>query len=181
MPHAPEGNATQVRRAHAGDAGTLGIIAPAAYAAAYSDLWDDAAAFALHLATFGEAAFAECLAAPDSRIWIAEQRGQAVGYLTLLLASDSPVSRRAGGAEIARFYLLGPASGQGIGEALFDAACQEATAHGAAYIWLDLMAHADWAREAYERLGLRVTGTTQMTKPVKADMRDKLVMEQTLG
>lgn len=180
MPDDPRETPTQVRPAVAGDARTLGIIGPAAYAAAYSDLWDDAAAFSAQLATFGEQAFAECLAASNSRLWIAEQRGQAVGYLTLLLGVDNPTSQRTHGAEIARFYLLGPASGQGIGELLLDAAADEARAHGAAYLWLDLMAHADWARDAYAGMGFRVTGTTQMEKPVKADLRDKLVMERDL-
>ena len=173
--------AVQVRLATADDAGTLGIIGPAAYATAYADIWDDAAAFVDKLDSFSAACFAECLASPASRIWIAEQRGKAVGYLTLVLDSPSPITHRARGAEITRFYLLGPASGQGIGKTLFDAACTEARAHGAAYLWLDLMAHADWAREAYERLGLRVTGSTQMTQPVKADKRDKLVMERELA
>lgn len=171
----------QVRLATAADAGTLGIIGPAAYATAYADIWDDPAAFVDKLDTFSAASFAACLASPDARIWIAEQRGKAVGYLTLVLDSPSPISQRDHGAEITRFYLLGPASGQGIGKMLFDAACKEALAHGAAYLWLDLMAHADWAREAYTRLGLRVTGTTRMTLPVKPEMRGKRVMERELG
>jgi GNAT superfamily N-acetyltransferase len=181
MPDDPRAVSVTVRPATADDARVLGIIAPAAYAAAYSDLWDDAAAFSRQLATFGEQAFADCLATSNSRIWIAEQHGQPVGYLTLLLDVASPVSQRTHGAEIARFYLLGPASGQGIGEQLLDAASDEARAHGSAYLWLDLMAHADWARDAYARMGFRVTGTTEMTKPVKAGLRDKLVMERDLG
>lgn len=180
MPDGPRETTTQVRPAEAGDARMLGILAPAAYSAAYSDLWDDAAAFSAHLATFGEQAFAECLATSNSRIWIAEQQGQAVGYLTLLLDVDNPGTQRANGAEIARFYLLGPASGQGIGEQLMDAAADAARAHGASYLWLDLMAHADWAREAYEGMGFSLTGTARMTKPVKADLRDKWVMERDL-
>ncbi len=180
MPDQPRDAAVTVRRATADDARLLGIIGPAAYAAAYSDLWDDAAAFSAQLATFGAQAFADCLATSSSRLWIAEQQDHPVGYLTLLLGVDNPLSERAHGAEIARLYLLGPAGGQGIGERLLDAAADEARAHGAAYLWLDLMAHADWARDAYARMGFRVIGTTRMTKPVKADMRDKLVMERDL-
>jgi hypothetical protein len=46
-------SAAIVRRATAGDAEALGIIGPAAYAEAYSYLWDRPDAYSDHLRTFG--------------------------------------------------------------------------------------------------------------------------------
>lgn len=108
-----------IRSAQKKDAEVLGIVGPAAYASAYADIWEDAPALVDKLETFSAKSFANCLAASNSRVLIAEQQSKLIGYLTLLLDSASPLSKRVRGAEITRFYLRGPASGQGIGKALF--------------------------------------------------------------
>lgn len=170
-----------VRRATRRDADLLSMIGTAAYAATYADIWEDAAGLVDKLATFRADAFADCLQSANAHTWIAALDGAPVGFLTLVTGVPSPASKREGGAEITRFYLLGPASGQGIGGALFEAALAEATTAGARYLWLDLMAHADWAVKAYTRLGFRVTGRTEMTAAVRLDRRAKRVMEREVG
>ncbi len=177
------GRATRVsvRRATLHDAALLSMIGTAAYAATYADIWENAGGLADKLATFRPDAFADCLQSANAQTWIATLDGAPAGFLTLVNGVPSPASKRDGGAEITRFYLLGPASGQGIGRALFEAALAEATTVGARYLWLDLMAHAHWAEKAYIRLGFRVTGQSEMTAAVRADRRAKLVMEREIA
>jgi len=142
-----------VTRATAADAPDLGIIGPAAYAAAYHDDWDDAAGFFQQLKTFGAEAMLATLARADARVWIARQDGVGVGFLTMFVGSLEPLNHKAGGAEIPRIYLLPGARRGGIGKKLLEAAEAQAKADGCSYVWLDVMEHAEWARAAYERWG----------------------------
>ncbi len=148
-----------ITRATPADAPDLGIIGPAAYAAAYHDDWDDAAGFFQQLKTFGAEAMLETLAAPDARVWIARQDGVGVGFLTMFVGSLEPINSREGGAEIPRIYLLPGARRGGIGRKLLDAAEAQAKTEGCSYLWLDVMEHAEWARAAYERWGFSDIGS----------------------
>ena len=80
-------SAAVVRRASPEDAEVLGIIGPAAYAEAYSYLWDRPDAYFDQLRTFGAPAFASLLAQPDARLWIGEVGGAAVGFLSMIVGS----------------------------------------------------------------------------------------------
>jgi ribosomal protein S18 acetylase RimI-like enzyme len=142
-----------VTRATEADAPDLGVIGPAAYAAAYHDDWDDAVGFFHQLKSFGEDAMAATLARPEARVWIARQDGVGIGFLTLFVGSLESIYNREGGAEIPRIYLLPGARRGGIGKKLLDAAEAQAKAEGLSYVWLDVMEHAEWARAAYERWG----------------------------
>ncbi len=147
-----------ITRAAERDAGDLGGIGPAAYAAAYHDDWDDPVAFFHQLKTFGEDAFSLTMARPEARVWIARQDGVGVGFLTMIVGSHEPINQREGGAEIPRIYLLPGARRGGIGKKLLEAAEAQARAEGLRYIWLDVMEHAEWARAAYERWGFADIG-----------------------
>jgi len=78
-------SAAVVRRASPEDAEVLGIIGPAAYAEAYSCLWDRPDAYSDQLRTFGRGAFESLLARPDARLWIGEVGGAAVGFLSMIV------------------------------------------------------------------------------------------------
>ena len=147
-----------VSRATIGDAPDLGIIGPAAYAAAYHDDWDDPVAFFWQVQTFGPDAMAATLARPDSRVWIARQDGVGVGFLIMYVGSLESINQRPDGAEIPRIYLLPGARRGGIGKKLLEAAEAQAKAEGCTYVWLDVMEHAEWARAAYERWGFSDIG-----------------------
>lgn len=95
-----------ISRATAGDAPDLGIVGPAAYAAAYHDDWDDAVGFFHHVKTFGPKAMAATLEREDARVWIARQEGAGVGFLTMFVGSLEPISQRPNGARSPRIYLL---------------------------------------------------------------------------
>jgi len=151
-------NELVISRATAADAADLGIIGPAAYAAAYHDDWDDAAGFFRQVQTFGPEAVAQTLERPDARVWIAREDGVGVGFLTMFVGSLEPINQRANGAEIPRIYLLPGARRGGIGKKLLEAAETQARAEGCDYVWLDVMVHAEWARAAYERWGFTDIG-----------------------
>jgi GNAT superfamily N-acetyltransferase len=171
-----------VTRATERDAGDLGVIGPAAYAAAYHDDWDDAVAFFHQLKSFGEDAFSQTMARPDARVWIARQDGVGVGFLTMIVGSHEPINSREGGAEIPRIYLLPGARRGGIGKKLLEAAETQARAEGLGYIWLDVMEHAEWARAAYERWGFNDIGSTTFSGGLRPGRsRAMRVMVKELG
>ena len=171
---------TLIRAAEEGDIAALGIIGPAAYAAAYGSLWPRAADLARHLDSFGPRAIAEFLARPGARIWLAEEDGEAVGFLSLLPNSPEPVTGAAGGAEIPRIFLLPNARGHGLGRKLLAAGLDAARAAGACYAWLDAMGSADWAIGAYRKWGFRPIGTTRFPKPVHPHLAEMVVLRHNL-
>jgi GNAT superfamily N-acetyltransferase len=142
-----------VARATEADTPDLGVIGPAAYAAAYHEDWDDAVEFFWQIQSFGAEAMSATLARPDSRVWIARQDGVGVGFLTMFVGSLEVINGRPRGAEIPRIYLLPGARRGGIGKRLLEAAEAQARAEGCDYVWLDVMEHAEWARAAYARWG----------------------------
>jgi GNAT superfamily N-acetyltransferase len=169
-----------VTRAGEGDVAEIGIIGPAAYAAAYYPDWDDPVAFMKQVTTFGPEAVRAFLARPEARAWIARQDGVGVGFLTMVTASDEPLQKRRGGVEIPRIYLLPNARRGGIGRKLMDAAEAQARAEGAAYIWLDVMAHAPWARSAYERWGFTDIGGKTFAGGIRQGLNEMRVMVKEL-
>lgn len=147
-----------ISRATEGDAPDLGIIGPAAYAAAYHEDWDDPVAFFWQVQTFGPEAMSATLARPDARVWIARADGVGVGFLTMFVGSLETINQRPNGAEIPRIYLLPGARRGGIGKKLLETAEAQARSEGCTYVWLDVMEHAEWARAAYARWGFSDIG-----------------------
>jgi diamine N-acetyltransferase len=172
---------TNVRPATADDASLLGFIGPAAYAEAYGYLWDRADAFVEQLRTFASPAFETLLAQPDARVWIGEMDGTAVGFLSMIIGSVDPVEHRAGGAELPRIYILGPARRAGLGQLLLDAAVKHAEGEGLSHVWLDVMASADWARRAYVKWGFREIGGGIFSKPVKVGLSEMVVLTREVS
>ena len=173
-------NGYLVRPATIDDCATLGVVAPAAYTAAYSYLWDDARAFVDQLRSFDADVFAAQIDDPQFFVWLAEIDGAPVGFLILKLDSAEPVSSREGGAEIPRIYFLPQAAGKGIAKALLVEAENAARQQGASYIWLDAMASADWAQRTYEKWGFQKIGRDRFPKNVKEGEADMIVMIKAL-
>jgi GNAT superfamily N-acetyltransferase len=147
-----------ITRAGESDVAELGVIGPAAYAAAYHEDWDDAVGFARQVMSFGPDAMRAFMARPETRTWIARQEGVGVGFLTMVMGSLEPIGNRPRGAEIPRVYLLPGARRGGIGRKLLDLAEGQARSEGCDYVWLDVMEHAEWARAAYARWGFADIG-----------------------
>lgn len=169
-----------IRKAILEDCGALGVIAPAAYAAAYTYLWDDTAAFANQLRSFDAKAFAEQIEDPQFVVWLAEIENAPVGFLTMKFDSNEPVLKRPGGAEIPRIYFLPQATGCGLAKRALDEAEKTAREYGAAYLWLDAMASATWAQRTYEKWGFQMIGHDRFPKKVKDSETDMVVLIKPL-
>ena len=104
-----------------------------------------------------------------------------VGHCSLVSGSADPIEARAGGAELSRLYLIGPARAQGLGRALLEAATAQARRDGAAYLWLQAMTAADWAVGAYGRWGFREIGRTRFGERLKPGLSGMVVMAMELG
>lgn len=169
-----------ISRATEADAAEIGIIGPASYAAAYAADWDDPVAFMKQVSTFGAEAVKAFIARTDARVWIARQDGVAVGFLTMAAGSVEPIQKRPNGAEIPRIYLLPMARRGGIGRKLMDAAESQAKAEGFDHVWLDVMAHAPWARAAYERWGFVDIGGKSFVGGIKPGLNEMRVMVKAI-
>jgi diamine N-acetyltransferase len=165
-----------VRRASSADVHSLGIIGPAAYEAVYGYLWDDSAALARQLATFGAEAFAKLLERADARLWIAQVDASILGFLAMVVGSANPITREANGAEIPRIYLLPEAQRLGLGKQLLNSAIAQARDENLDHIWLDVMASAEHARAAYLKWGFSELGLRTFDKPVKPELADMMVL-----
>ena len=156
-----------IRRAVRDDATRLGIVGPAAYAAAYGDLWDDSVALARWLSSYGAEAVAAFLDRQETRVFVAEIDDEIVGFLTMIVGSTNPATGEDGGAEIPRIYLLPGAQRLGLGRRLVEAAIAAAREDGLGHVWLDHMASAKHAHAAYLKWGFEPLGSWQFDQPVK--------------
>ncbi|EKT4505027.1 GNAT family N-acetyltransferase [Pseudomonas putida] len=170
----------EVRRATVDDAEALGVIGPAAYAAAYHYLWSDCVALAQQLDTFSSSAFLRLLQRADSRLWVAEVDGVVVGFLTMIVDSSNPVTHEDGGAEISRIYLLPGSQKRGLGLRLLNAAMAHANELGLTHVWLDVMASATNARSAYLKWGFKEIGEKDFSRKVKAEHSQMVVLRNGL-
>jgi diamine N-acetyltransferase len=169
-----------IARATDADIAEIGIIGPAAYAAAYHEDWDNPVAFMKQVMTFGPDAVRAFMARPETRTWIARQDGVGVGFLMMAMGTGEPLGSRPRGAEIPRIYMLPNARRGGIGKKLMEAAETQARAEGAAYVWLDVMAHAPWARAAYERWGFTDIGGQVFAGGIRQGLNEMRVLVKTL-
>jgi diamine N-acetyltransferase len=165
-----------IRRASSPDVHNLGIIGPAAYEAVYGYLWDDSAALARQLATFGAEAFAKLLERADARLWVAQLDASILGFLTMIVGSANPITKETNGAEIPRIYLLPGAQRLGLGKQLLNSAIAQARDENLGHIWLDVMASAGHARTAYLKWGFSELGLRRFEKPVKPELADMVVL-----
>lgn len=170
----------RVRVATAADVDALGTVGPLAYAQAYGDWWVDKRALAEHARSFEAAAFAALLAEPHVGVWIAEQNGLPVGFLTMHRDSLDPVRGRTNGVELRRIYLLQAAMRGGLGRLLAETALREAGNEGYDHAWLDVMAQADWAVAAYRRWGFAEIGRQMFENTLRGDLREMIVMARDL-
>ncbi len=153
-----------IRRAGPVDAGRLGAAGPALYAESYAFLWDDDAAYAAQLATFGPDAFADLW--PATMCACGSWRMMGAAWLPVAAsrragARDGPVGRRRGAA-----HLSGAGSDRaGVGPRMLDEAAACARDEGAGYLWLDAMETAPWAVRTYQKWGFAEIGRMPFSRP----------------
>ena len=157
--------APQVARLVEADVDALALVAAAAYAHAYAELWADPARLSARLHRSGPAALRGWMADPAMRVWVARLAGEIVGFAALRLRSPDPVGADPAAAELTRLYLLPNATRRGVGAALLAAARAAAAAQGASALWLATMAQGP-ARDAYRAWGFAEVGQTVLDSDI---------------
>jgi GNAT superfamily N-acetyltransferase len=115
---------------------------------------EDLSAF---LAGFTLAAWRAELSDPAFAFRIAEEDGEAAGYVKLGPTSLPHVAPGPA-IELRQFYLLGPWQGRGVASALMDWVLPEALRRGAEDIYLSVYIDNHRARRFYERYGFTYLG-----------------------
>ncbi len=170
-----------IRLATADDAKALGVIGPAVYAEAYANLWTNSYDYAVHLESFGQQAFEQILAAPNTYIWVAELDERLIGFLSMIIGSPDPILHCANGAEIPRIYILSAAQRCGIGQRLYNSALAKAKSLGCEYLWLDVRMSADWAQNAYKKWGFSQIGSMKSLTRVDEKYRELAIMRKNIS
>lgn len=144
----------QIRLAEAADSEALSLLARATYLESYFDVLPRADLLAYNADAFSPARFADHIADPDWRVWVAElpESGNLVGYVALC-PPDLPVPTEAGDLEIRRIYVLSPFKGAGLGARLMAQAVEAARAAGARRLLLGVFARNHAAQAFYARQG----------------------------
>ena len=89
-----------VRPASLGDAPQLGVVGPASYAAAYGYLWPEPAPLMQYLESYGEAAVRSAMEDENTKFWLAEADGTAIGFAMAIHKSPNPATQSNTGVEL---------------------------------------------------------------------------------
>jgi GNAT superfamily N-acetyltransferase len=139
------------RTPRAQDAATLSKLGRATFTETFGHLYspENLAAF---LASHSPELWHEEIIDPNFRIRLAEEDGQAAGYVKLGPPS-LPFEPRGRPIELRQLYVLKPWHGRGVAAALMEWALKEARAAGADEMYLSVFTDNHRARRFYERYG----------------------------
>lgn len=144
--------AATIRPYEPGDLGRLATL----NVVYYSTKWDFPGAFFEAKITAGMAALLETLEGPGNGWWSAELDGDYIGGI--VIDGNNPAA-----AQLRWFILSEKARGQGVGQALLDAAMQHCRAKGFPLVFLSTFRGLDTARRLYERAGFRLVNEKENT------------------
>ena len=169
----------EIRACGPADAPALALVAQATTLETYPHVLplSDMLAHTEH--EHGRARYAEHLADPAYRIWIAElaETRSPVGYV-VLCPPDVPLPTGPDDLEVKRIYVLGPFKGSGLGARLMATALEAARSAGASRVLL-CVHHANRAAQAfYARQGFTQAGVRKFR--VGANTYDDLVLARAL-
>ena len=123
-------------------------------------------------------AYRHVISDPDHFVWIAQDNDKLIGYLVLApndLPTDPPVKNA---LELARLYVRTSHHGQGIGQALLDAAIPFAQKAGFANMVLSVWSENYGGHRFYLRNGFEKIGEYQF--PVGNHLDDEWIMRKRL-
>ena len=152
----------KIRRAGLDDAPSIAKVHVAAWNAAYLGL-SDGAARARRSVEIREDQWRRGLAWPEERgflVWVAEDEGQIVGFITAGPSEDAQAARDVG--EVFTLYLEPSRIGQGVGRALMLESLDELKRRGFKEVILWVLADNSRARRFYEAAGLTWDGTERV-------------------
>lgn len=171
--------AWRLRRAGAGDADTLALVAAATFLEAFAGVLSGRDIVDHCAAKSSAAVFADWLLEAGSVVTLAEAEvGQApLGY-TVLTTPDLPVNVSDADIELKRIYALTSTHGRGLGPALMMRAVDDARALGRARLLLGVYGGNARAHRFYEKQGFTRIGTRQFR--VGATLHDDFVYARAI-
>lgn len=148
-----------IRRATAGDAPALAVLAAETFTETFGHLYRpaDLAAF---LATEQTAAhYRRLIGQPDVGVWLAEAAdGTLVGFLTAGPCKLPVPGREPAAGEIRQLYLRSSIQGRGLGSALLDTGLAWLRAQGHAPLYIGVWSGNHGAQRLYGRRGFEKVG-----------------------
>jgi len=150
-----------IRRCVQGDEAALALVGQATFLETYAGALPAGDIISHCSVQHGEALYADWLAKPGYRLWVAEmEEGRApVGYAALT-PPDLPVATGEKDVELKRIYLLHRFHGTGLGARLMETALDAAAAAGFTRVLLGVFggnarAIAFYTRQGYAEAGVR--------------------------
>lgn len=164
----------RLRRAAAGDADMLALVAGATFLEAFAGILSGRDIVDHCAAKSNAAVFAGWLADPASIVTLAEAEDGAapIGY-SVLTAVDLPVEDGGADIELRRIYTLSDTHGTGLGPALMVRAAADARTLGRTRLLLGVYGRNLRAHRFYEKQGFSRIGTRQFR--VGATLHDDFV------
>lgn len=148
----------KVRRARAGDAARLALVAAATFLETFAEIIAGDDILAHCELRNSQQVYADALDDRDSALWLAETgRGAPVGF-AMLTPPDLPVVTSSADVELKRIYLLSAYHGGGAGRALLNAASEEAIARGKSRLLLGVAEDNIKALGFYRAMGFEAIG-----------------------
>lgn len=168
-----------IRPAGPDDAERLSHIGVATFVDSYTYDIDGAAMVAHCTRQHSAEVYAGWLASQAASVWLAEYRstGAPIGY-AVNCPPDLPVPAERGDVELKRIYVLSRFHGSGTGEALLEAALEDARARGAPRLLLGTYQDNHRAVAFYEKNGFELVGTRRFQ--VGDALYDDIVMGRRL-
>jgi ribosomal protein S18 acetylase RimI-like enzyme len=167
-----------IRRCEPRDARALSLVGQATILDTYADVLPLADLLAHCEGPHGVALYADWLARPDHRLWLAETAtGAPVGYMALT-PPDLPVALAPGDVELKRIYLLRGFHGGGLGGRMMRTVIEAAAATGFKRLLLSVYSRNDQAIGFYARQGFAQAGVQKFR--VGDNDYDDLVLARSL-
>ena len=168
-----------IRRATATDAGLLADLGAQTFydTFAVDNTTEDMTAYLS--SSFSPALQEAELADANTKFFMAEIDGAAVGYAKLQSNPPPPCVTGSNPIELCRLYVSHAAIGSGIGAALIEACINEANMEGYKTMWLGVWERNERAQKFYERWGFQVAG--EQNFQLGSDAQKDLVMYRDIG
>ncbi|HYO14987.1 MAG TPA: GNAT family N-acetyltransferase [Thermoanaerobaculia bacterium] len=119
------------------------------------------------------------LADPQTRFFLAEIEGEAVGYAKLHFGKAPECVTGPDPMEVARFYVVHEWHGRGVAGSLMRACIDAAREAGARTLWLAVWEHNGRAQAFYRKWGFRDVGTQPFL--LGGDLQTDRVMERSIS
>jgi diamine N-acetyltransferase len=147
-----------LRRASAGDATCLGVLAVQVFLDTYATEGVPGEIAREVLASCSPDAYSRRLAEPGRQIHVAEREHALVGFVELAFGSPCPVRDLGPAIEVDRLYVQRPFLRQGLGSAMLAVAEKAAVDAGARFVWLSAWTGNAPALAFYRAMGYEDIG-----------------------